>query len=1122
MTGWTNTARKTKTTTGCAGRISLEIVCCLLAVVLAVTGCQQTPSIDELVVESNRGVALMGRFDYDGARTVFAALEENHPDNSDLLVNLAIATLNRQAEGDEALAIETLDRALELDSSNLRARYCRGLMALHAGEAEAALADFEVVVAADAQDSDAVYFVGQCLMQLERADEALEYYQKAIELDPYLRSAYYRAFQTLQRMGQRDEAMATLQTFRKLEHNPRGRLVEFKYTKMGRRGAAIPLGGTDVPSAIRPSGSIFDEPVALDRGRISWRAGSRTGKPEPSLSVCDINSDGLLDLFFAAAVEAEEFVSNAVALGLVEGGFALDIEHPLAEVTGVNAALWGDLDNDGLTDVYLCRQGPNQLWRAMGDGRFEEMTSMSETAGGDWDTADGALVDADHDGDLDIFLVNSDGPNELLNNDRDGGFRPLAAEWGLGGENQASKSVIFADLDGDRDADIVVLASDGPHEVLTNDLLWSYRQADGWESFRSADVAAAVAGDVDTDGRIELYTLGSDGRLSCWKPGDDGIWKPREIAALGNAGGPGQLALADVDGDGVLELVAQSGTQLSVVNVESGEIVLLPGEGTATWALASLDPALGPSLVTWAFSDGPALHNPGKGRFSFAAIEVSGQEDEGAALRSNASGIGTHLAVRIGPKWTVTSTFRHHSGPGQSLQPLSLGLGGAAAIDFIAIEWSDGVYQTEMNLAVGQLHRLTETQRQLSSCPVLFAWDGEQYAFVSDLLGVGGIGFAVGPGEYGEPRPWENFLMPDGLLKPKDGRLVLKIGEPMEEATYLDAVRLIAYDLPQGWSMAPDDRMGILGPAPTGKPLFYRRGLQPVEAVNQRGDTVTEAVLTADLRGAPVGGLDHRFIGLLKHEHVLTLRFDQRLDDFGDDLALVVDGWIEYPYSQTGFAAWQAGVAFEAPTLEARGSDGVWRTMLEQWGYPAGMPRRMAVPLPPLPAGTTELRLRTNQEIYWDRIEIVSIESCPEAVRTELPLVEAHLAQSGFALRSTGSQHLPHYDYSRRAPVWDTRSQEGWYTRLGPVEPLLYAADGATAIFGPGEEVHLEFSAPAGPPPEGHRRFYVLESEGWCKDMDLFTRDGQTLEPLPGSDLGGSERIALIEAYNTRYRQGRD
>ena len=90
----------------------------------------------------------------------------------------------------------------------------------------------------------------------------------------------------------------------------------------------------------------------------------------------------------------------------------------------------------------------------------------------------------------------------------------------------------------------------------------------------------------------------------------------------------------------------------------------------------------------------------------------------------------------------------------------------------MAIDWSDGVFQTELGLAAGDTHLLAETQRQLSSCPVLFAWDGERYAFVSDLLGVGGLGFLVAPGRYAEPRPWEYFLLPEESLAERDGRYV--------------------------------------------------------------------------------------------------------------------------------------------------------------------------------------------------------------------------------------------------------------------------------------------------------------------------------------------------------------
>ena len=275
-------------------------------------------------------------------------------------------------------------------------------------------------------------------------------------------------------------------------------------------------------------------------------------------------------------------------------------------------------------------------------------------------------------------------------------------------------------------------------------------------------------------------------------------------------------------------------------------------------------------------------------------------------------------------------------------------MGGIATDRFRdSIDWSDGVLQTEMDLESGErLTSIAETQRQLSSCPVLFSWDGEAWVFVSDFLGVGGIGYALGPGQYNEPRPWERFMMPPTSLAPSDGRLVLKVGEPMEEIAYLDAARLVAYDLPPGWLMTVDERMAILGPEPTGDPIFARRAIAPVHAVNDRGEDVTDTVLATDLRAAPVGDLDLRFIGRLESEHRLTLVFDEDLDRLGDNLVLIADGWVEYPYSQTNFAAWQASADYRAPSLEARGADGSWTLIFEQFGYPAGMPRQMALPLP--------------------------------------------------------------------------------------------------------------------------------------------------------------------------------
>ena len=146
-------------------------------------------------------------------------------------------------------------------------------------------------------------------------------------------------------------------------------------------------------------------------------------------------------------------------------------------------------------------------------------------------------------------------------------------------------------------------------------------------------------------------------------------------------------------------------------------------------------------------------------------------------------------------------------------------------------------------------------------------------------------------------------------------------------------------------------------------------------------------------------------------------------------------------------------------------------------------------------------------------------EPAPSVVATPSRLSAATLRVSGFARRTTGAQRVPHYNYDDRAPLLDTRHPRGWYSRLGPVTPLVERDDEAMAIFGPGEDVLLEFEAPAALPPPGWTRRVVLDAKGWCKDMDLYTKDGDTVAPLPGRD--SAARRALHDEFNTRYEGGR-
>jgi len=1081
----------------------------------------------------------MGQFEYGQARDIFARLATGHPDNLDLQVNLAIATLHRQGEGDPVAAQRILEQVLVKSAEHLRAHYNLGLLLLHDGHAAEALPHLSLVAARDPENAFAQYFVAQCRFQQSEFTDALAAYERAFTLDPHLRSAAYGAFQSRQRLARAD-APQMLDAFRALEANPQSEVAEFKYTRLGRLADAATIDQPPAVASARPAGAVF-EPRAIRIDPlpplVSWRrigVATGTDRSRPlSITAADIDGDNQIDLFIAGAIEDHGAVRNAVLFNRGDMRFALELRHPLAQVSGVEAALWGDIDNDGLTDVYLCARNANQLWRQTAPGEWSKAGMNAGVDGGGGTTVDGVLFDADHDGDLDVLLLKETGANELLNNNGDGTFRALGQTIGLSADRRPSHGIVVADLDGDRDADIMVVRASPPHDVHINDRMWRYHADPAFGGITSAPIAAAVVGDLDADGRAAIFASSRDGIVSGVRSGVGSGVRPgvrpetRLVAGTEALANARQLALADVDGDGRLDLIGTStdGRWRALAVPATGNaapIYVEDGPPLAGWAIAQLDAGRGPSIVAIAAdsNDGPLLWGPGSGRFPFVTVSLSGRDARSRQIRSNASGIGTQVTARAGSRWTALDTYRPQSGIGQSLQPIAIGTGGLPQVDFVALLWSDGVFQTELDLVPATPRMIAETQRQLSSCPVLFAFDGRRFAFVTDLLGVGGIGTPTSPGRYADPRPRENVLIPEGVLAPRAGRFAVKITEPMEEVAYIDSARLVAYDLPPGWQMVLDERQSTAEPIATGEPRLYRDERLPFRAItiDAATENVTDALTKADGVAAPPGRIDPRHIGRTD-PHQLELRFDRRLDVGAGFPMLVADGWIEYPYAQTLFAAWQAGAAYRAPTIEARGSDRQWHVLREAFGYPAGMPRRISVPLGRLPLGATELRVHTTQEIYWDRIAIAYAAECPLMRKQTAPLAVAQLTRTGFAHHEVASQRRPSYDYNRRSPFWDVRYPRGFYTAEGAATDLLAQPDGAVAIVGPGEELHLEFLDSLKPLPAGWTRHFVLEARGWCKDMDLYTRDGDTVEPIPGDRNAAAEQ--LQRHYTTRYQSGR-
>ena len=86
------------------------------------------------------------------------------------------------------------------------------------------------------------------------------------------------------------------------------------------------------------------------------------------------------------------------------------------DIYGHNGISIGDVDGDGLDDLYVCQPGglPNRLYRNAGDGSFEDITEASGV-GVIENTACALWIDVDNDGRQDLVVVRSSGPMLFLN-----------------------------------------------------------------------------------------------------------------------------------------------------------------------------------------------------------------------------------------------------------------------------------------------------------------------------------------------------------------------------------------------------------------------------------------------------------------------------------------------------------------------------------------------------------------------------------------------------------------------------------------------------------------------------------------------------------------------------------
>ena len=339
-------------------------------------------------------------------------------------------------------------------------------------------------------------------------------------------------------------------------------------------------------------------------------------------------------------------------------------------------------------------------------------------------------------------------------------------------------------------------------------------------------------------------------------------------------------------------------------------------------------------------------------------------------------------------------------------------------MEALRVRWPDAVTQAELNQGAG-LVTIVELDRKPSSCPILFSWDGERFAYVTDFLGAGSVGEQGPDGSVRPPRPEESIKIEPGRLVPKNGKFVLKIGEPMDEVMYLDRLRLDVIDHQVGVSIFPDERFATSDPQPTQERLFFRDSERvfATKAIDHKGRDITATLLERDGKHADGFAL-RSWLGFAE-DHFVELDFNGQLKSLpaGRKVFLVLAGWTDYAFPESIYAATQAGIPPIWPVLEQKQRDGTWKS-LGEIGLPAGLTRVMTKEITGWidPAGGP-VRIRTNLQTYWAQVFVPpSPMGWQFSARTTG--VAGSLSHRGFTQEYSPGGNCPsRYDYDRLEPV---------------------------------------------------------------------------------------------------------
>ena len=509
--------------------------------------------------------------------------------------------------------------------------------------------------------------------------------------------------------------------------------------------------------------SIFNNPIEFANRHLIRMNGS-------GAAWLDYDNDSDWDLYLVNGAGGEN-VTNALYKNNGDGTFSVLTSKCGALDTGEGMAVSAaDFNNDGFSDLFVTNFEGFVLYKNNRDGTFDDVTKHAFPGMvKNWWYGGSAWGDYDNDGFLDLYIcgyvdlskrpqdtdlrfpMDFEGyPNTLYHNNGNGTFTDVTKQAHVGDAYRKSLQALFADFNNDGLPDIFIANDTDPNSLLLNRGDGTFKEFSGPSGTSSTDGSMGIAyGDYNNDGMMDLfisnYTGEADILLSLVDNQSSNDGRVRNAIYMADFNSPilqkrtwdkvgWGAGFFDFDNDADLDLLIANGHLNAVSGDNRDELLLFENTGDGIFSDCSDSSSIRAAgkriyrsaifadynddgkVDVYVVNNGEKSYDAKEDRTGILLKNSSNNNNHWLKVRlqgvkSNRDGYGTKIRVIAGEKTQISELVSGIGYFSSNAKELYFGLGNVQKIKLLEIKWPSGIIQRFEDVMADQTLLIVEGEK---------------------------------------------------------------------------------------------------------------------------------------------------------------------------------------------------------------------------------------------------------------------------------------------------------------------------------------------------------------------------------------------------------------------------